>query len=670
MFDEKTRERRAAFHRQIRRGLAIRTLCALIILCLLLSACGKGQAPDEGTTEVLTEGQSAFEPTGEEMPATAPIGEQTGHTEPDHTEAPDPVRPAVRSLACMSDAGMILQMTSCGPEEALILCAANETGTEFTLHRVDVEQDSILAQREMAGSQLAGCVGSGRIVTFDRGKQLLSVFDRELQPVAELSYAGNKAVCSPKEDAVYVLNHGTLSRMDLSGRSEQLLSFENGTTIEDVDPESKRVLVSGLPSDDSASFAWIVYSMDGDRLFSTETNADLIGFAYGGIAAQLYGETPDSPDKLLVFCAENGWKPLAYPMNSGVSITALGGAAFLGMSEYTYNTDGSMSTAAAVLDLRSGTVLEVETWLEYRQICYTWMEETNTLLIGASGAAGTELLVVDPSSLPVLEQLSASEPTEPQTEPAETPAYLAELRTRADRLELSYGVRIMFNEQAVRAPMDSSHTAISTGTLPQEREIEALEQALDRLERALSHYPDGFFDRFRNYEGKAGVRFLLVSDLVREEGSRFVTGAVTYSTGGWYNIALKTGVREQDLHHELWHAVEERLAADGVFLDAERWTQLNPEAFVYGADLEQYDTQADEDYLLGTPDHDMAYFINSYSTVNVREDRATLIEFLFEDGTDEREQLNFVRRYYPRLSAKLDYMAEQTSRVFGSAYWE
>lgn len=56
--------------------------------------------------------------------------------------------------------------------------------------------------------------------------------------------------------------------------------------------------------------------------------------------------------------------------------------------------------------------------------------------------------------------------------------------------------------------------------------------------------------------------------------------------------------------------------------------------------------------------------------MNVKEDRAALIGFLFRDCYDEKEQLRFVRSCYPRLAAKLDYMAEQAARVFGSAYWE
>ena len=53
--------------------------------------------------------------------------------------------------------------------------------------------------------------------------------------------------------------------------------------------------------------------------------------------------------------------------------------------------------------------------------------------------------------------------------------------------------------------------------------------------------------------------------------------------------------------------------------------------------------------------------------MNVKEDRAALIGFLFRDGHDEKEQLRFIRSNYPRLTAKLDHMAEQAARVFGSA---
>ena len=108
------------------------------------------------------------------------------------------------------------------------------------------------------------------------------------------------------------------------------------------------------------------------------------------------------------------------------------------------------------------------------------------------------------------------------------------------------------------------------------------------------------------------------------------------------------------------------MAADGVSLE-EDWALLNPEGFMYIQNRGTYREEAAEEYLLGVPDHDSVYFLQDYSMLNDREDRATMIGFLFEAGT-VRGQIDFLQ-YYPHLAAKLDCLAAAVASFFGSVYW-
>lgn len=72
--------------------------------------------------------------------------------------------------------------------------------------------------------------------------------------------------------------------------------------------------------------------------------------------------------------------------------------------------------------------------------------------------------------------------------------------------------------------------------------------------------------------------------------------------------------------------------------------------------------------------HEKACFIKDYSTVNPKEDRATLIEFVMVDqpyyleDTDYKTSTEYAESY-PGLKAKLDIMASEYEKWFGKKYW-
>ena len=57
-----------------------------------------------------------------------------------------------------------------------------------------------------------------------------------------------------------------------------------------------------------------------------------------------------------------------------------------------------------------------------------------------------------------------------------------------------------------------------------------------------------------------------------------------------------------------------------------------------------------------------------YGSVDEREDRATLIEYILRPDAPRSADENFTS--CPILQAKLDYLAELVRPVFGYVYWE
>ena len=76
-----------------------------------------------------------------------------------------------------------------------------------------------------------------------------------------------------------------------------------------------------------------------------------------------------------------------------------------------------------------------------------------------------------------------------------------------------------------------------------------------------------------------------------------------------------------------------------------------------------------EAYLFGEGDD--PYFARNYSLVGDNEDRATLIELLYNRSlADTPAESAEAMRAYPHLRAKLDFMAERVREFFGTVYWE
>ena len=258
---------------------------------------------------------------------------------------------------------------------------------------------------------------------------------------------------------------------------------------------------------------------------------------------------------------------------------------------------------------------------------------------------------------------------------------LKECRERADRIEKELGIRILLGNEVLRVQEGSGYLIVSsedTDAAPTYFESFTLEdvaatvsEELDELEREYRRYPAGFFEKFKQKDGSGGLRILMTLDLRNYNNTvSFVPGGVQFNGPLWYNIAINLTMMSA-IHHETWHAVESLLDANSMPFDYTEWIdRFNPPGSEYFG-LDEFGA-ADWDYIMNFTDD--PYYVRSYSTVSPMEDRATIVESMFETlwGDDAARFNNGLEMImsYPHIAAKADFMAERVKKLFGYVYWE
>ncbi|MBQ9897832.1 MAG: hypothetical protein IJM44_00065 [Ruminococcus sp.] len=295
------------------------------------------------------------------------------------------------------------------------------------------------------------------------------------------------------------------------------------------------------------------------------------------------------------------------------------------------------------------------------------------------------LLMAEPELLSFDMQAEVSQPEPEQA--TQCGAKFSTYRKIANGIEDKYGVRILIGDEVYDAQDDTGYIFSSmedsflTGSGDAESDDWYLRNALTELGTVLDMYPDGFFEHFRDSEGKGGLRFVMVDSLSTDMYGSFVPGGISYTYGSWYNIALPYYCFSSDLsdlHHEMWHNVES-LVMNRYGFDYEAWTALNPAGFEYLCDFDQY---ASSELPYGYSDHiadrgndEDVYFMSDYGLVNEQEDRATIVESLFFHTQGTKRPNDIMGGYdaalrYPHVQEKLAFLGEWIEQEFGYVYWD
>lgn len=202
-------------------------------------------------------------------------------------------------------------------------------------------------------------------------------------------------------------------------------------------------------------------------------------------------------------------------------------------------------------------------------------------------------------------------------------------------------------------------------------DYDAISDALDVIEAALSVYPADFFVQLR-HEGAYSIRFELVGLLTPTSGDIIAAAAFAEPAENCYRIVVDTGYRDSDFfspyevtptvqtfYHEITHVIDSRLyfsAAmhEGALFDETVWLSLQPEGFDY--DYSYLREREDIAAVLNS-----GYFISGYACTFPTEDRATMMALIMDTPAFAEEN--------PPILAKLDYYARCIRDCFDTAGW-
>ena len=189
---------------------------------------------------------------------------------------------------------------------------------------------------------------------------------------------------------------------------------------------------------------------------------------------------------------------------------------------------------------------------------------------------------------------------------------LARCQALAAQIGETYGITILTGADALAVqPWDY---AFEAETLPQVllRELELLDQRLRAcpqtvLEQTAAHFTSLHLCLVRSITGTAAS-----GSLNTATGVQFLDSTDAY-------VAIAVGqYSRQALYHELFHLMETHIFTESIALD--QWNELNPQGFAYS-----FGTDAPGGWEAYLADEDRA-FVDSYSMTYPKEDRARVFE--------------------------------------------
>lgn len=218
-------------------------------------------------------------------------------------------------------------------------------------------------------------------------------------------------------------------------------------------------------------------------------------------------------------------------------------------------------------------------------------------------------------------------------------------------MESAYGIKILFGDEIG----DYTPKGVTPIRLTDSNEVE---NYLNRLNIELAKYPKGFFNDFN----KKGMPLTIY--LVKSVNGAF-SGFTDYQFMNNIKLTLATDYNfEYTIHHELMHYID-------CYLDIvmypnnpyQEYEALNPSGFVYGTAV------SSQIYNMGSNQRG-AYFISSYGSTHVKEDRAEVFKYMtaraykpigcFEPNEIIRKKAEIIskqiRTYFPSVA--------------GSAHWD
>lgn len=194
---------------------------------------------------------------------------------------------------------------------------------------------------------------------------------------------------------------------------------------------------------------------------------------------------------------------------------------------------------------------------------------------------------------------------------------VARCREKADGISKTYGVNVALL-QDVKQPQEAA--------IQYEHQVEAIAQGLEKLEKVLSEFPEGFFAAMQDISGHKGINIGIVRGV---SGATAEPEGLQYWLDGEAHIALVVGEDfEKAVLHEISHVLDTYIYTNSVLYD--EWDEVNPAGFLYDENYETYLTRQDSPYLR----EGNQSFVDSYSMSFAKEDRARILECAMTEGNE------------------------------------
>lgn len=622
---------------------------------------------------ILTFALFACENEGSHAAVTGPAESFSGEAETDAV----PEKVAVRELTCVKGEARTGLFAAFSADNGIFAFQDGWVDCRFIV--VDSEKDELKAVYESASSDdvLAGVCKNGDAVALNYVENVIRVYspDGTKELSFDLRIEDYQPMFDPKSERLFGYGRKGVVSFGLDGSARVELELPRDANILGLSHFGESVMVSFSGEKAGLHNEIVRLDLAGKEICSFDTSSFTAEFCYNNIA------TSDT-----LFIGEDEEKTVVR-IYSGSDGSYVGGCSVEGdhifyfnpFSRYTYSVsfNGYMNSDLSILDLGSGMFADLSAFPEldgsFMNISGAYGEFGESIALGTTDRNGSaSVYIVDPSLLSYTESVEML-PAPEESGSASSAPYLSDARTWADKIEEKYGVEILIGDEILSAEEQGEYVFTSTTSgedgYSDEEEISDVVNMLNIIDTSLSRYPEGFTRSFINSRGKGGLRFLLVRDMASDQNESFTAAGLQYTTGAWYNVALDVdSVYENSVHHEIWHAAELLIDLLTSGIDENEWSKLNPDGFAYQYDFDTYtDNEEILDQVLYSSDD--PYFTRIYSTVTPQEDRATLIEETLAMVGDYQKRNNFIYSY-PRLVAKLDYLARLSEECFGYVYWE
>lgn len=641
---------------------------SLILLSAVLVASLLGGCGDKPTGGNVSETVQPTQHTNPILSTTTPINTKpiTEPTDPTEETQPAPCLEPVTWLSAIKWR-TIPQLLSLGEGKVLACRNYFEEGKGIVnyLDILDVYTDKVLAQgrndspRELVDEQFT----DGSFVLRNPENNTFYVYNQSLKVTDKITAPNVDGWFSHDRKEYYFVDSNVLYRMNVASGDCEQINLEYDMRLESltgVHPTRDIVIARFYISfynencgvcaidcqtgkfvllNETASHIWF----DGDQFYAAVTNDRVYGDdIYCGNLSETTLQR--APADLL------GSDTVSYSVLPGSGLLVHRTVDENNLSTTVYDlSQQAISSKLAQYDYLTATLAPI--YLKQEQLIfgvYPDGYDYSPVVIDPKVLSYEKSLNLHRESWPSLVDKTVILNYQSEAEGPALPANLQAPRKKADALEEKYGVRILMENQTLG--LCGSYAAVY-------KDAGQITVALDTLEEALALYPQGFLRQFQNEIGEGGLYFCLTG---RIQGSLDPVGKAMKNRNR-YEVLLDITADGLDktIHHELWHAIEMKLSTDS--FDHPQWHAINPEGFLYYG---RYDTgYARLTQWTYDSSGRQCYFVDAYSRINSREDRARLMEYVMtEDASDLLKS--------PALREKLQIMSRTIRKKFDTTGWK